>query len=88
MAAEARGSKSCKRLQQLDQFGDSYKMGLDKHGTKMFGTLPGAVASITLKLVVIAYACYKMSFLLERKGVSMTQIVKEDYYNYTDVFTS
>ena len=64
MAVEARGSKSCKRVQQLDKFGDSFKLGLDKNGTKMFATLPGAIASIALKLVVIAYACYKMTFLL------------------------
>ena len=44
--------------------------------------------NVFLKLVVLAYGVYKLSYTLERRGVSITQTEEENYYSYTDEFTA
>ena len=44
--------------------------------------------NVFLKLVVLAYGIYKLSYTLERKGVSIIQTEEENYYSYSDEFTA
>ena len=44
--------------------------------------------NVFLKLVVLVYGVYKLSFTLERKGVSITQTEEENYFSYMDEFTA
>ena len=84
----AKGNQSCKKLKKLDKYGDQFRLSLDSRGTKQLSSVSGAITNILLKLVVVAYASYKLSFLLERKGVNIRQRLDEKHYTSSDLFTA
>ena len=56
-------------------------MSIDKHGIKRLSTVSGAIVNIMVSLVVLAYAGYKVTFLVERKGTKVTHSVVENAYD-------
>ena len=67
----------------LDQFGSKFEFKLPDSKT-VFQTLPGAICSIICIVVMLVYAGYKLSTLVERSEYSLIQELYE--FQYDDTF--
>ena len=61
-----------KFLKGQDSFGHSYAFRPDSRlQSESIPTMLGAVLSIIMKLILLAYSAWKIEFLVEKNGVTM-----------------
>ena len=73
------------KLLEQDKFGQSPKMRLDG-GKDALPSHMGALCSIVLLILLVAYAGYKVSVLEGRKAVDILQAIHEDHFDGSYVF--
>ena len=71
------GSKLQEKLLSMDQFSESFAMGLDKKGQKAQMSYAGSIFSLLLLGVTIAYSLLKINNLVEKKAVDIISTVNQ-----------
>ena len=82
------GAKRCnlgKKLQNVDQFGQSFSMLIDE-GRDTLPSGLGAICSILLLVCMLFYTGYKVSILNGKKSIDIVQAVKENHFDSNDKF--
>ena len=73
MMKKERTKKSCnicEKLQRYDQFGQSVTLHLDQ-GNDTLSSKMGALCSLVLLILVLAYSCYKVYILQAKKSIDI-----------------
>ena len=84
---KAKKSNFGEKLQKYDQFGQSFTFLIDE-GRDALPSKIGAICSILLFVVVLAYTVYKISVLEGKTSIDILQAVKENHFDDSYVFGS
>ena len=82
------GSKLQEKFFVLDQFGESFAMGLDKNGKKAQMSYAGSIFSLLLLGVTVAYSFLKINNLIEKKEVDIMSTVNQLRFSEDYIFSA
>lgn len=69
----------------LDKFSSSMQLGIDK-GRKNLPSKLGALCTVLLFVILVAFAAYKLDIVGQRKRIDIFQAVYENYFDDAYVF--
>ena len=69
------------KLLGFDKFGKSINLRIDE-GKDAYPSIVGAICSIILTIVLLAFAGYKVSILEGKKSIDIVQAVVENHFDH------
>ena len=85
---EARKNNSFgQQLQRYDQFGQSFRLLIDE-GSNTLPSKMGALCSILLLIIMMAYTSYKIYIANSKRNIDIIQAVKENHFDDSHVFSA
>ena len=72
----------------LDLFAEQYRMNFNGKGQSSLATAKGVLISFITIFCLTAFGIYRMTFVLDRNGQTLTATVKEDWYTTENSYFS
>ena len=64
----------------IDLFAEQYRMNFNGKGQSSLATSKGVIVSFVTIFCLTAFGIYRMTFVLDRNGQTLTTTVKEDWF--------
>ena len=72
----------------FDLFSDQYRMNLNGKGQSSLATFKGVIVSLIMIFCLAAFGIYRMTFVLDHNGQTLTSNLKEDWFTSDNSYFS